>query len=37
MITLPDLKDKITLFWWNRSNKTKTIILVIIGIILYIL
>lgn len=37
MITLPDLKTKISLFWWQRSNKTKTIILVIVGIILYIL
>jgi hypothetical protein len=37
MITLPDLKSKIALFWWNKSTKTKTILLVIVGIILYIL
>jgi len=37
MITLPDLKSKIALFWHNRSDRTKLIILIIIGLVLYIL
>ena len=37
MITLPDLKSKIALFWYKRSDRTKLIILIIIGLVLYML
>jgi len=37
LITLPDLKTKLSLFWWDRSTKTKIIILLVVGLILYIL
>jgi len=37
LITLPDFKTKLSLFWWNRSTRTKIIILLVVGLILYIL
>ena len=36
-MTLPDLSDKIALFWERRSFRTKAIIVITIGFILYIL
>lgn len=36
-MTLPDLNDKIALFWEQRSFRTKAIIVISIGFILYIL
>ena len=36
-MTIPDFIDKIVLFWERTNFKTKAVIIITIGVILYIL